>query len=104
MELVKRSFLTRLNQLIDKISNDNLFLLSSSISYYSALALAPFLLILLWVASLLGQNIQHKIVLQTEMNFSTQVAEMIEMVFSNLNQGVNIGSISGVLGLLILLS
>lgn len=104
MELIKKSFTTRVKNLATKISDDNLFLLSSSVSYYSALALAPFLLILLWVASILGQDIQVQIVDHAGTNFSPQVAEMIKMVFSNVNKGVNVGSISGIVGLVVLLS
>lgn len=87
-----------------KISNDNLLLLSSSISYYSALALAPFILILLWVASLLGQDIQSKITNHASNNFSPQVGDMLELVFQNINEGVDIGSVSGVVGFIVLLS
>ena len=47
MELIKKKFFTRVKNVAEMVSEDNLFLLSSSISYYSALALAPFALILL---------------------------------------------------------
>ena len=86
-----------------KISNDNLLLLSSSISYYSALALAPFILILLWVASLIGQDIQSEIINHASQNFSPQVGEMLKLVFQNINEGVDIGSLSGILGFIVLL-
>lgn len=103
MKLIKEILSTRAKGFIDKVADDNLFLLSSSISYYSALALAPFMLILLWVASLLGQDIQQQIIHHVTYNFSSQIGEMIEMVFKNVNQGVNIGSVSGLVGFAVLI-
>jgi membrane protein len=92
-----------MKDLIDKITDDNLFLLSSSVSYYSGLGLAPFLLILLGVASILGQNVQERIVDQTSQYFSPDLGKMIQLIFENVNEGVNLGSISGILGVIILL-
>jgi membrane protein len=103
MELAKKNFSTRMKKLALKISDDNLFLLASSISYYSALALAPFILILLWIAALLGHSIQGQIINHAYENFSPEVGDMIKLVFQNITEGVNIGSISGVIGLMVLL-
>lgn len=104
MQLIKKTLTTRAKNLTDKILDDNLFLLSSSVSYYSALGLAPFLLIILGVASILGQNIQSQIIEQASRTFSPQVGEMIKLIFLNVNKGVSIGSISGIIGLVVLLS
>lgn len=104
MELIKKSFLTRVKTIASNISEDNLFLLSSSISYYSALALAPFALILLSIASFLGPGMQRDIIKQASLTMSPEVGQMLEMIFSNVNEGVNVGSISGIIGAVVLLS
>lgn len=101
MELVKKRLPTRVKNLGDKIYEDNLFLLSSSVSYYSALAIAPFLLILLAVASLIGDDIQNKVIGWAS-DFSPAVGQMIKIIFENIEEGVNIGSFSGMIGLMIL--
>ncbi len=101
MELVKKRFSTRIKDLGDKIYEDNLFLLSSSVSYYSALAIAPFLLIILGVASLIGDDVQNKVI-GLASNFSPVVGRMIEIIFENVKEGVSIGSFSGIIGLIIL--
>lgn len=102
MELIKKSWFVRLKNLGDKIYEDNLFLLASSVSYYSALAIAPFLLILLGVASLIGGDIQERvIILSTE--FSPEAGKMIQIIFNNVNEGVSVGSISGIIGIIVLL-
>jgi len=102
MELVKKRLPTRVKNLGDKIHKDNLFLLSSSVSYYSALAIAPFLLIILAVAALIGDDIQTKVIGWAS-DFSPAVGKMIEIIFENVKEGINIGSLSGILGLIILL-
>jgi len=103
MELIKVGLKARLKNLVYKIDSDNLFLLSSSVSYYSALALAPFLLIILWLASTIGEHIQGDIIERASVTFSPYVADLVRMVFQNVNEGVSIGSISGAIGLVVLL-
>jgi membrane protein len=102
MELVKKRLPTRVKNLGDKIHKDNLFLLSSSVSYYSALAIAPFLLIILAVAALIGDDIQTKVIGWAS-DFSPAVGKMIEIIFENVKEGIDIGSLPGILGLIILL-
>lgn len=82
---------------IDKIFEDNLFLLSSSVSYYSALAIAPFLLIILWGASIVGANIQQKIVFFV-FDFSPEISDIIKVIFENVNEGFQLGTLSGAIG------
>lgn len=102
MELIKKSFLTRFKNFADKVYEDNLFLLSSSVSYYSALAIAPFLLILLGVASLIGGDIQDKVI-NLSNEFSPEAGTMIQIIFNNVNEGVSVASLSGIIGIVILL-
>lgn len=103
MDLNNSKFVQRVSSIAYKISDHNLFLLSSSISYYSALALAPFIVILLVCASLLGQNIQQQIMHHAELNFSPKMAEMIQMIFQNVNTQLDIASVTGIIGLIIIL-
>lgn len=98
MELIKPGLPSRVKAFILRINEDNLFLLASSISYYSAVAIAPFLLILLGVASLVGENIQQKLSAQAY-SFSPEFGRVVELIFTNVNQGINLGTISGWIGL-----
>ncbi len=104
MELIKKSFTSRIKTIANNVVEHNLFLLSSSISYYSALALAPFMLILLGIASLLGQDRQEMIIKHASATISPQMGSMISMIFQNVNEGVSLGSLSGIIGIFILLS
>jgi len=99
MELIRKNFRTKLKHFVGKIFEDNLFLLASSVSYYSALAIAPFLLVILGVASFVGSDVQNKIIVLAS-EFSDEVGTMIQMIFENVNEGVSFGSISGIIGIL----
>lgn len=102
MQRTKRN-LRRLRYLVEKVFDDNLFLLSSSVSYYSALGIAPFLLIVLSGASLVGADTQTQIVTFATRSFSPQVGEMFLLIFENAKAGVDTGSLSGIIGSVILL-
>lgn len=101
MEVQRIQLNKRGKNLFSKIRRDNLFLLSSSISYYSAIAIAPFLLILLSLASILGEEIQQRII-QLSMSLSPEMGRIVEIIFSNIKSGINISSISGILGFIVL--
>lgn len=103
MELIRKSPAARIKNLATKIYDDNLFLLSSSVSYYSALGLAPFFLIVLYVATFVGETTRAKIIERADVVFSPEVGDMIALIFQNAREGINVGSVSGVIGTLVLL-
>ncbi len=102
MELIKQGPIAKFKSFLLKISGHNLFLLSSSVSYYSALALAPFLLIILGVASFIGDDVKARASVWAA-GFSPAVAKMMDIIFENIHQGVSVGSLSGFVGLVFLL-
>jgi membrane protein len=77
-------------------------LLASSISYYAVLGLAPLLLILLGIASLIGPDIQYKLLDQAS-TLAPDAGGVLKMVFENLKERVNVGSLTGLIGLVFLL-
>lgn len=101
MELVIQTFPKRIKTFFSILSSHNLFVLSASISYYSAVAIAPFLVILLSAAAYIGGNLQQKLIALAD-NFSPELGQMARIVFSNVNEGVDVGSLTGILGLFIL--
>lgn len=87
-----------LKAFLHRINRHNLFLLSSSIAYYAALSIAPLLLILLGLAALVGEDIQLKILEQVSF-IAPEVSQTLQLIFDNLKDRVDIGSLSGILGL-----
>jgi len=94
----KKGLIPDLKVFLRRVDRHNLFLLSSSISYYGALGLAPILLIILGIASLIGEDVQIQIIQQVS-SIAPQVSETLKLVFENLKDKVDLGSISGIFGL-----
>jgi YihY family inner membrane protein len=94
----KKGLIPDLKILFKTIKRHNLFLLSSSISYYAALGLAPMLLILLGLAALVGEDIQVKILDQVSI-IAPDVSQTLHLIFKNLKSRVDLGSVSGLFGL-----
>ncbi len=93
----------RIKEFIFLILKHNIFFHSSAISYYAALSIAPFLLILLQVAALLGHKVQAELTSQTYFILGPEVGRITEMIFNNAVEGISLASISGVIGVVTLL-
>lgn len=100
--MIKKLKKNQLLTFIDKIFEDNLFLLASSVSYYSALAIAPFLLIILWGASIVGTDIQKKVISLVS-DFSLEVGDVVESILMNVNEVIGLSSASGLIALVLIL-
>ncbi len=85
------------------ILKHNIFFHASAISYYAAMAIAPFLLILLQVGAFLGSTLQSELISQTYYVLGPEVGKISEMIFKNANEENNLASISGIVGIVILL-
>lgn len=93
----------KIKDFIFLILKHNIFFHSSAVSYYAALAIAPFLLILLQIGALLGKTLQDKLILQTYFILGPEVGKITEMIFENAKEGINLASFSGLVGVVILL-
>lgn len=93
-----KNFYFKTQDFIFLILKHNIFFHASSISYYAALSIAPFLLILLQVGALLGNRLQSELISQTYFVLGPEVGKITEMIFSNANEGINFASISGIIG------
>lgn len=97
------NFISRSHDFILLIIRNNIFFHSSAISYYTALAIAPFLLILLQIAALLGPELQDQLIAQTYYVLGPEAGTITEMIFNNAKEGIDLASISGLIGGSILL-
>lgn len=98
-----KTIITEVEAFVLVLAKNNIFFHSSSISYYAALAIAPFLLILLQIAAFLGNELQNELISQTYFILGPEVGRITEMIFNNANEGINLASISGLIGITILL-
>jgi membrane protein len=97
------TFVSRSNDFVFLVLRNNIFFHSSAISYYTALAIAPFLLILLQIAAFIGPELQEQLIVQTYYVLGPEVGTLTEMVFNNAKEGIDLASISGLIGGSILL-
>lgn len=100
MELGKAQ--KRVVELGRDIVRHEIFLHAGSLAYTTALALAPFLIILLSVAALLGQDFQNQIYAQLKHLLGQQAGGAVEVVVEHADTSRRISGLSGALGFLVL--
>lgn len=98
MAVIKRES----NELLTRILRHDVFTLAGSLAYTTALALAPFVLIVLSVAALLGQNVQDQLYAQMEGVLGGQAGEAVRLIVENADKHPTARGFSGVIGLAIL--
>ena len=84
---------------IKEFSGDNATVLAAALSFYTALSLAPVLMILMFVAGIIGEAAQQQLVLQMVSLVGPQAGAVIQLVIENVKQQQDAGSISAVLGI-----
>lgn len=89
-------------ELIVRVTRHDLFTLAGSLAYTTALALAPFVLIVLSVAAWLGQDMQDQLYAQMRGVLGGQAGEAIRLVVENADRHSHLRGISGVIGFAIL--
>jgi len=96
-------FMKDLNRFLYIVDRHNIFILSSSLAYYAALALAPFLLIVFSVTKLVGVESQQRLVRQIGFTISPQVGDIVKLIVENIDKAVDTTSLTGLLGICIIL-
>lgn len=91
-----------LKKFIDDVDRHDIFTLSGSLAYTTALALAPFVLILLSIASILTPDIQDKIYLQLASSIGEKAGQTVIDIVQNAKKNSSFSGISGIIGFVIL--
>lgn len=92
----------RLGRFANAIGEHRVLMLAGSIAYTTALALAPFVLIMLAFASLLGQHFQNQMYKQMTSLLGGEAGSAIKMVVENADNNKSATTISGLIGLAVL--
>lgn len=77
--------------------------LSAALAFYTALSLAPLLVITLSLASLLGENSQAQLVDQIRGALGSEAAQSIDSIIQNSQEKPKLGSIAGIISTIVLL-
>src|SRR5688572_28530246 len=92
----------RVGQFWSDIGKHQIFTLTGSIAYTTALSLAPFILIVLSIASLLGQGFQNKIYTELSALLGGEAGNAVKLVVENADNSQGVTTFSGIVGLIIL--
>jgi len=102
MSIISSSNKQHLKEFAEDLEKHEIFLLSASIAYTTALALAPFVLILLSVASLLGPEMQQKLSENMASVIGPKAGQAINVVIKSTKEHPSLTSISSIIGFVIL--
>ncbi|UCF04505.1 MAG: YihY/virulence factor BrkB family protein [bacterium] len=82
---------------------DEGIMMSAAVAFYAALSMAPLLLVLIWVAGLIGEPAQQRLIDQVQLLVGLRAMNVVEVIVENAVERQYTGSISTVLGLVLLL-
>lgn len=88
--------------LFAQISKHEVFLLGSSLAYTTALALAPFIIIMISLISMLNFGDQHLLVQEIRDLLGHEAGRVIDDIVKNANQETHFRGLSGLIGFLVL--
>jgi len=92
-----------LKKTIANFGEDDCMSLAGALAFYTALSLAPLLILLLRIASLLGEEKQAALISKIQEMVGPQAAEAVSMVIDSAGEQPGWGTIAGIVSLLILL-
>lgn len=92
-----------IQQLLNNFNRHQVLTLSAALAFYTALSLAPLLLITLSVVGLLGGKSQTHLVEQIRSVLGEPASAAVTTVINNAQQRPHLGSLAGIIGVLILL-
>ncbi len=100
-------YLTKLKDIgkkfLDAFGTHDLMTLAAALAFYTALALAPLLLITLSVVGLLGENSKNKLMEQIQDVMGPQAGAAINGIVEAANNNPESGGIAGIFGVILLL-
>lgn len=76
--------------------------MSAALAFYTALSLAPLLVITLSVVGLLGESSQHEFIQQVQSLMGDQAATAINAIIDSAQKRPNLGNLAGIIGFLTL--
>jgi membrane protein len=82
---------------------DDAMTLGAALAFYTALSLAPLVVLLLWFASFLGEGMQQQLVTQIQTVVGPQAAEAIRGIIASAKAEPSVGNVAGMISLATLL-
>ncbi|WP_413585072.1 YihY/virulence factor BrkB family protein [Bdellovibrio sp. HCB274] len=86
-----------------KLGTDDIFEMSASLSFYTALSLAPLLVLLLTFVALINDSFREEILKQVQMLFGGESSNILRDIAKNVDKKPEIRDIAGIVGLVTLI-
>lgn len=93
----------RFLKLVDDLSKHEVFLLAGSLAYTTALALAPFVIIMLSIVQIFGTSAQERLVEEMTLLLGEHAGAAVKLIVKNANGEAKMTGVSGLLGFLVLI-
>src|SRR3954465_8882839 len=91
------------NAAIDGFVEHNTLTLAASISYYTALSLAPLLVLVLWIAASISPGARLELAGEVGALAGPQAMDAIKLIIDSAAREPSLGNISGIIGVLLLM-
>jgi membrane protein len=91
------------NKFSAKLSKDDIFNMSASLSYYTALSLAPLLILMITFVSFMGDTFKAQLVVEIQSLVGGQAADAIAMITKSADKKVEVRNLAGLFGVITLL-
>lgn len=90
-------------RLISKVSQDDIFDMAASLAFYTALSLAPLLVLLLTFLSFVGEGFREELLTQIQNLVGSEAAKITRDIAENAGEKTEIRDFAGIAGLVTLL-
>jgi len=91
-----------LSEAIDGFIEHNTLTFAASISYYTALSLAPLLVLVLWLAASVSPGARLELAGEVGALIGTQAMDAVKVIVDSASKQPSLGSVAGVIGVLLL--
>ncbi|QLY24665.1 YihY/virulence factor BrkB family protein [Bdellovibrio sp. KM01] len=103
MKLIKALKKITGKNFFNKMGRDDIFEMSASLSFYTALSLAPLLVLMLTFVALINDSFREEILRQIQYLFGTQSSDILREIVKNVEKQPEVRDTAGILGLITLI-
>jgi membrane protein len=98
-----KSLRPTLRYAVNGLNEDELFTHAAAIAYYSALSMAPIVVLTLWLLSLLGAQWQAELSRALTGLMGDRAAQAVVLIVNNAKSRPTLGNVAGIIGLIVTL-
>jgi membrane protein len=88
---------------VNEFVDDDAMTLAAALAYYTALGLSPMLVLLIWLATFAGEDMQQRLVAELQGLVGPQGGQALKAVVDNADATPQLGTIAGIVSLVTLL-